>query len=91
MMGERLAKGKQYPMLQDEPEYCAGSLLATVAALYEARTDLAAAIARAEAWKQAFTIERQRLYISQGMKIEQARIHAETDAAIAAQQAEGES
>lgn len=59
-----------------------------IAEEYETRP--AAAIARAEAWKQAFMIERQRLYISQGMKIEQARIHAENDAAIAAQQAEGE-
>ena len=40
MMGEYLPTKKGYPMLQEEPEHCAGSLLATVAALYEARTDL---------------------------------------------------
>ena len=40
MIGEFLAKGEPYPMLQEEPEYVAGSLLATVAALWEARAAL---------------------------------------------------
>jgi hypothetical protein len=40
MIGEYLPTKKGYPMLQEEPEHCAGSILATVAALYEARTDL---------------------------------------------------
>lgn len=44
MIGEALAKGKPYPMLTEEPEHCAGSLLAVVAALYEARTKLAATV-----------------------------------------------
>lgn len=41
MIGEALAKGRAYPMLAEEPEYCGETLLATVAALYEARTKLA--------------------------------------------------
>lgn len=40
MIGEYLTTKKGYPMLQEEPEHCAGSILATVAALYETRTDL---------------------------------------------------
>lgn len=40
LIGEHLAKGKLCPMLQEEPEHCAASLLATVAALYELRTAL---------------------------------------------------
>lgn len=47
MMGEYLGKKPKkddgrlrYVMLAEEPEHCAGSILATVAALYEARTDL---------------------------------------------------
>lgn len=42
LMAEALSKGREYPMLQEEPEHCAVSMLATVAALYEARTALAA-------------------------------------------------
>jgi hypothetical protein len=34
-------------------------------------------------WKQAFIDERARTYRAESMKIEQARIHAETDAALA--------
>lgn len=44
IMGEALPKKGGYPMLQEEPEHCAGSILATVAALYEARTEI-------ERWK----------------------------------------
>lgn len=40
MMADGLAR-TGYPMLQEEPEHCAQSLYATVAALYEARTELA--------------------------------------------------
>lgn len=40
MIGEYLPTKKGYPMLQEEPEHCAGSILATVAALYEARSNL---------------------------------------------------
>ena len=45
MIGEYLPTKKGYPMLQEEPEHCAGSILATVAALYEARTEI-------ERWKK---------------------------------------
>lgn len=41
MIGENLVREKPYPMLQEEPEHCGGSMLATVLALYEARTQLA--------------------------------------------------
>lgn len=40
MMGEYLTTKNGYPMLQEEPEHCAQSILATVAALYEARTEI---------------------------------------------------
>lgn len=40
MMAEGLLRGG-YPMLQEEPEHCAVSMLATVEALYKARTELA--------------------------------------------------
>ena len=40
MMAEGLTR-KGYPMLQEEPEHCAQSLYVTVAALYEARTEIA--------------------------------------------------
>jgi hypothetical protein len=41
MMGENLVREKPYPMLQEEPEHCGGSILATVLALYEARSEIA--------------------------------------------------
>lgn len=40
IMGEKLPTKGGYPMLQEEPEHCAQSILATVAALYEVRTQL---------------------------------------------------
>lgn len=40
MIAEFLAHGKPYPMLQEEPEHCAGSMLSTVASLYAARTEI---------------------------------------------------
>lgn len=43
IMGETLGAGMPYPMLDEERGHCAISLLAVVAALYEARTTLAAA------------------------------------------------
>lgn len=39
IMAEALAKGRPYPMLQEEPEHCAGSLAATVGALWRARAE----------------------------------------------------
>jgi hypothetical protein len=41
LMGETLLRYGAYPMLQEEPAHCAESLLLTVAALWEARTELA--------------------------------------------------
>lgn len=49
LIGDLLAKGKKYPMIEEEPEHVAGSLLATVAALYEARTEIARLKAENEA------------------------------------------
>jgi len=40
MIGEALAKRRPYPMLQEEPEHVAGSLLSTVGSLYAARTEI---------------------------------------------------
>jgi hypothetical protein len=39
IIGVFLALGRKYPMLTDEPEDCGESILATVKALYEARTE----------------------------------------------------
>lgn len=41
MIGEHLIRSKRYAMLAEEPEHCGESILATVAALYEARTEVA--------------------------------------------------
>lgn len=41
MMGEYLPTKRGYPMLHEEPEHCAQSMLATVLSLYEARSELA--------------------------------------------------
>lgn len=43
IMGETLGAGQPYPMLDEERGHCAISLLAVVAALYEARNALEAA------------------------------------------------
>jgi hypothetical protein len=40
-MAESLAKGKKYPMLDDEPEYCAITMLSVLESLWKARTELA--------------------------------------------------
>lgn len=40
MIGEALVSGRPYPMLTEEARHCGMSILATVAALYEARTEL---------------------------------------------------
>jgi hypothetical protein len=40
MIGEALAKEQPYHMLDEEPQHCALSMLATVAALWEARTKI---------------------------------------------------
>lgn len=41
MIAEHLAAGKAYPMLQEDPEHCAGTMLAVLEALWKARTRLA--------------------------------------------------
>jgi hypothetical protein len=41
MIGECLARGERYAMIDEEPEYVAGSLLVTVEALYKARAEIA--------------------------------------------------
>lgn len=40
MIGEALVKGEAFPQLSEEPEHCGQSILATVEALYRARTAL---------------------------------------------------
>ena len=41
LMAQRLAAGKPYPMLADEPKHCAETMLAVLTSLWEARTKLA--------------------------------------------------
>lgn len=41
LMAQRLADGKPYPMLADEPTQCAETMLAVLTSLWEARTKLA--------------------------------------------------
>lgn len=43
IIGEAIGAGRPYPMLQDEPEHCAASILSAVGSLYEARLQLAQA------------------------------------------------
>lgn len=41
IMAERLASGKKYHMFDEEPEHCAGTMLAVLESLWKARTELA--------------------------------------------------
>ena len=41
LIAERLAAGKPYPMLQEEPAHCAMALLSVLESLWKARTELA--------------------------------------------------
>lgn len=41
LIAQRLAAGKPYPMLAEEPQHCAETMLAVLASLWEARTKLA--------------------------------------------------
>lgn len=41
LMAERLAKGEPYPMLADEPQHCAGTMLSVLESLWKARARLA--------------------------------------------------
>lgn len=52
MIAEIVGARKPYPLLQEEPEHCAESMLATVAALYAARLEIAQLRAAAELAKQ---------------------------------------
>lgn len=40
LMADSLLKTGKYQMLADDPKHCAASMLTTVAALYEARTEI---------------------------------------------------
>ncbi len=40
LMAEQLASGKPYPMLQEEPEYCAESMLSVLESLWKGRKRL---------------------------------------------------
>jgi hypothetical protein len=40
-IAEALAVGRPYPMLADEPQHCAGTMLAVLEALWKARARLA--------------------------------------------------
>ena len=40
LMADRLSRQGSYPMLQDEPEHCAGSLYSVLESLFKARTEL---------------------------------------------------
>lgn len=41
LIAQRLAAGKPYPMLAEEPQHCAETMLAVLEALWSARTELA--------------------------------------------------
>lgn len=40
MIAEALCSGKEYPMLTEDPEHCAGSIASVVSSLYQARSFL---------------------------------------------------
>lgn len=40
LIGKALASGKRYPMLEEEPEHVAISLLSVVGSLYKARNEI---------------------------------------------------
>ena len=41
LIAQSLAAGKPYPMLAEEPQHCAETMLAVLVSLWEARTELA--------------------------------------------------
>ena len=41
MIADALASGQTYPMLTEEPEHCAGTMLSVLESLWKARTELA--------------------------------------------------
>jgi hypothetical protein len=52
MIAEALAKGEPYPMLTEEPEHCAETMLAVLASLWELRSQQAATELRVAAGKK---------------------------------------
>ena len=52
LMADALAAGRPYPMLTEEPQYCAESMLAVCAALWEARNEIAELNAGIAAWNR---------------------------------------
>lgn len=40
IMADALSSGRGYPMLQEEPEHCAGSIYAVLESLWKARSEL---------------------------------------------------
>jgi hypothetical protein len=40
-MADALANGRGYPMLQEEPDHCAGSIYSVLESLWKARSELA--------------------------------------------------
>ena len=51
MIGEALAAGRRYHMIEEEPEVVGLSLLSVVESLYKARTRVAQLEAKLAAWK----------------------------------------
>lgn len=49
-IGCALMRGDPYPMLQEEPQHCGESLMATVGALYLARIKVDAALELLDGW-----------------------------------------
>lgn len=39
-IGAALVKGRRYPMIQESPEHCGDSIIATVLALWDAREEI---------------------------------------------------
>lgn len=60
MIADALATGKPYPMLTEEADHCAGSLYATVAALWRARTEIERLLEQLPTEKAARDAERER-------------------------------
>ncbi len=89
MIGEALYRGKPYPMLTEEPEHCGGSMLETVTALYETRTERDKLRAAVEALAAIVQRDRVALYQAHGMSsgiaadAEGREALAEYDAALA--------
>jgi len=51
LIAKALAAGCPYPMLAEEPEHCAASMLSVLESLWKARTRLAALAAKEQSWR----------------------------------------